>query len=137
MISGNALEQDYSSATVFYLYLIPRGLRIILPVLKALGKPLRVITYMAPFPESEVPIETFQVTSVRHPDAQWPLFLYDILPDGLVDSDSSQEVSDEIKGEKGCVESERVIYDSSAPSATEEAETTEAVFSIKPPIIPP
>ena len=81
MIAGNALEQDYSTATVFYLYLIPRGLRIILPVLKALGKKLRVITYMSPFPESESPIDTFHVTSAKHPDAQWPLFLYLIEPD--------------------------------------------------------
>lgn len=82
MITGNALEQDYSTATVFYLYLIPRGLRIILPVIKALGKKLRVITYMAPFPESEIPVDTFHVTSEKHPDAQWPLYLYDIYPDG-------------------------------------------------------
>ena len=81
MITGNALEQDFSKATVFYLYLIPRGLRLILPRLKALGKKLRVITYMAPFPESETPVETFQVNSTKHPDAQWPLFLYDIEPD--------------------------------------------------------
>lgn len=29
MICGNALEQDISSATCFFLYLVPRGLRII------------------------------------------------------------------------------------------------------------
>lgn len=96
MISGNALEQDYSTATVFYLYLIPRGLRIILPVLKALGKPLRVITYMSPFPESETPIETFQVTSAKHPDAQWPLFLYDITP-------SSVKTESQGKDEEGSI----------------------------------
>ena len=91
MISGNALEQDYSNATVFYLYLIPRGLRIILPVLKAIGRKLRVITYMAPFPESEVPVETYQVTSTKHPDAQWPLYLYDIDPDVVLSNESSVE----------------------------------------------
>ena len=31
LIIGTALEQDYSSGTLFFLYLIPRGLRIILP----------------------------------------------------------------------------------------------------------
>lgn len=107
MISGNALEQDYSSATVFYLYLIPRGLRIILPVLKTLGKNLRVATYMAPFPESETPIETFHLTSAKHPGANWPLYLYDISPeerstitvDDVCKSDTSVHVVDEQVGQ--------------------------------------
>jgi hypothetical protein len=78
MICGNALEQDYSTGTVFYLYLVPRGLRIILPILKSIGRPLRVITYMAPFPEEEKPIRQIKCTNEAHPDAQWPLYLYHI-----------------------------------------------------------
>mmetsp|Transcript_3941 Transcript_3941/g.6171 ORF Transcript_3941/g.6171 Transcript_3941/m.6171 type:complete len:161 (-) Transcript_3941:91-573(-) len=78
IICGNALEQDYSDGTVFYLYLIPRGLRIILPLLKSLGKPIRVITYMSPFPDTETPIEVIKCTSEMHPDAQWPLHLYEL-----------------------------------------------------------
>ena len=35
MICGNALEQDISRATCFFLYLVPRGLRIILKKLIA------------------------------------------------------------------------------------------------------
>lgn len=114
MIAGNALEQDYSTATVFYLYLIPRGLRIILPVLKALGKKLRVITYMAPLPESEIPLETFQVNSIKHPDAQWPLFLYEIEPD------NEQELI--VEGLKPMTEEEMNI-ESSALSASPESLT--------------
>mmetsp|Transcript_9091 Transcript_9091/g.15376 ORF Transcript_9091/g.15376 Transcript_9091/m.15376 type:complete len:219 (-) Transcript_9091:45-701(-) len=115
MISGNALEQDYSTATVFYLYLIPRGLRIILPVLKALGKPLRVITYMAPFPESETPVETFQVTSTKHPDAQWPLFLYNFGPSsGKEDQgDIIKEATIGVEKQTNCVD-----VDSCATSAS-------------------
>lgn len=78
MICGNALEQDYSSGTVFYLYLVPRGLRIILPILKAINRPIRVITYMAPFPDVEVPIRCIKCTSEGHPDAEWPLYLYEL-----------------------------------------------------------
>jgi hypothetical protein len=104
MISGNALEQDYSTATVFYLYLIPRGLRIILPVLKALGKKLRVITYMSPFPESEIPVESFQVTSAKHPDAQWPLFLYDIEPSAAPLGAGAEEIQKQVDSGEETVE---------------------------------
>ena len=48
----NALECDFAGATCFYLYLIPRGLKIVAPLLLKLAKtrPLRVVTYMAPLP---------------------------------------------------------------------------------------
>jgi hypothetical protein len=46
IILGNALEQDYSSATAIFLYLVPRGLRLILPLLKAIPHKVRVVTYM-------------------------------------------------------------------------------------------
>lgn len=75
----------YRNATVFFLYLIPRGLRLMKPVLLKVareqqltaerGEPLRVVTYMSPLPE-----ETFiakEQCSVDHqPGAAWPLYLY-------------------------------------------------------------
>ena len=83
MICGNALEQDYSSGTCFYLYLVPRGLRIILPLLRAAanGKFIRIITYMSPFEDAEIkPVSVFKCSTAQHEEAQWPLFLYYINP---------------------------------------------------------
>jgi ubiquinone/menaquinone biosynthesis C-methylase UbiE len=76
MVCGNALEHDYSSGNAFFLYLVPRGLRIILPQLKALGR-VRVVTYMAPFPE-EQPVRVVKVGTASHPEAQWPLYYYEL-----------------------------------------------------------
>jgi len=85
LIIGNALEQDYSDGTAFFLYLVPRGLRIILPILKAVAtnsnRRLRVVTYMAPFPESEHPLRVVKVSTEQHPEAQWPLYYYELTPD--------------------------------------------------------
>ena len=78
LIIGNALEQDYSSGTLFFLYLIPRGLRIILPYLQNLGKKIRVVTYMSPFPEEVVPTQTVKVTTANHEGADWPLWVYEL-----------------------------------------------------------
>jgi hypothetical protein len=83
------LEQDYSKGTVFYLYLVPRGLRLILPILKAISHPIKVITYMAPFPESEVPITQIKCTPVNQPEAMWPLYLYHFNPESNPPSSSS------------------------------------------------
>jgi hypothetical protein len=77
VICGNALEQDFSAATKVFLYLIPRGLRIILPLLEALDREnLDVVTYMSPFPAPQQAIETYNVETAGHKDAKWPLFLY-------------------------------------------------------------
>ena len=79
MICGNALEQDYSIGTCFYLYLVPRGLRIILPLLRAAanGNFIRIITYMSPFEDEELkPVSVFKCTTSQHEEAQWPLYLY-------------------------------------------------------------
>ena len=37
---GNALDCDLSEATAFFLYLIPRGYRKILPILSGLARPV-------------------------------------------------------------------------------------------------
>jgi hypothetical protein len=34
IVKGNALDQDYTAGTVFFLYLVPRGLKIMLPLLQ-------------------------------------------------------------------------------------------------------
>lgn len=77
MIVGNALEQDYSTGTVFFLYLVPRGLRIILPMLKNIPHKIRVVTYMSPFVSPETALRVVKVSTEQHPDAQWPLYYYE------------------------------------------------------------
>ena len=81
VICGNALEQNFSQATKVFLYLIPRGLRIILPVLEAMGKQLDVVTYMAPFPAPMEALETLNVETQGHKDAKWPLYRYRLSKD--------------------------------------------------------
>lgn len=79
----NALEvEDYGEATVAFLYLVPRGLKMIKPLLlpktdkntHTLSK-LRVVTYMAGFQdETAVRIERCKVEHQK--DAAWPIYLY-------------------------------------------------------------
>ena len=76
VVCANALTVDYSLGTVFYLYLVPRGLRMILPILKALKKPIQVATYMSPFPESEKPVKVLRCRTSSHSDAMWPVYIY-------------------------------------------------------------
>ncbi len=75
VICGNALEQDYSNATAFFLYLIPRGLRLILPVLRAINKPVKVVTYMSPLPEV-IADNIVKVSTAGHAGAEWPIYVY-------------------------------------------------------------
>ena len=83
----NALEADYSDATAAFLYLVPRGLRLIKPVLLAggggrpdrvggSGSPsLRVVTYMAGFSDEECVAR--ERCEVGHQEgAEWPVYLY-------------------------------------------------------------
>eukprot|EP01041_Mallomonas_annulata_P009977 gene9977-20745_t len=76
VLCGNALEQDYSTGTVFFLYLVPRGLRLILPLLQNIQHPIRVVTYMSSFPEKIVPTRICKVKTQQHGEAEWPLYLY-------------------------------------------------------------
>jgi len=87
LIIGNALDQDYAATggTAFFLYLIPRGLRIVLPILQAIPRPIRVVTYISPFPEGEVqPVQVVKVKSAKHADSgvEWPLYVYELNGDG-------------------------------------------------------
>lgn len=77
MMCGNALEYDYSEGICFFLYLVPRGLRIILPHLQSIKHPIRVVTYMAPLPGVEA-LSVTKVSTPSHPEAQWPLYYYEL-----------------------------------------------------------
>lgn len=66
--------------TALYLYLVPRGLRIVLPQLRDLAAacapaPLRVATYMAPLPGLAVSARA-DVTPEHQPSASWPVYCY-------------------------------------------------------------
>lgn len=82
VICGNALDHHdvYSKATIMFLYLIPRGLRLLKPILlesiRHCDKNVKIITYMSAFPD-EVPVEK-RLCGVDHqPGAAWPIFLYE------------------------------------------------------------
>jgi ubiquinone/menaquinone biosynthesis C-methylase UbiE len=77
IIIGNALEFDYSDGTVFFLYLIPRGLRLILPKLKSIPHPVRVVTFMNSF-AGEIAVSDMKISTPSHSEAQWPLFYYEL-----------------------------------------------------------
>lgn len=77
IICGNALEFDYSDGICFFLYLIPRGLRIILPHLQSIPHKIRVVTYMSPLPGLTA-LSTTKMSTAAHPEAQWPLHYYEL-----------------------------------------------------------
>jgi len=55
MICCNALEyNNYHDGTCFFLYLVPRGLRLILPQLLDIPHKIRIITYMSPLPNTVI-----------------------------------------------------------------------------------
>ena len=86
ILCGNALEMDFSNATAIFIYLVPRGFRIILPYLLKLNHPLRVVTYMSPLPEqTAVQIEHVN-TSSTDDETRWPLYLYHIHPESQSES---------------------------------------------------
>ena len=84
---ANALEALplFREATVLFLYLIPRGLKILqrdlLSDLAKKGRLRRVITYMSPLPNEDSWLVRIrrEVISVPHqPGAAWPLYLYQV-----------------------------------------------------------
>lgn len=77
IICCNALEYSYLEGHCFFLYLVPRGLRIILPHLQSIGRRIRVVTYMAPLPGVEA-TSVVKVGTSSHPEAQWPLYYYEL-----------------------------------------------------------
>jgi ubiquinone/menaquinone biosynthesis C-methylase UbiE len=77
IVCTNALEYNYNDGICFFLYLVPRGLRIILPHLLAIPHKIRVTTYMSPLPGVEH-ISVSKIATAAHPEAQWPLFYYEL-----------------------------------------------------------
>jgi SAM-dependent methyltransferase len=81
--TANALTEShlFKDATVFFLYLIPRGLRQIQPMLRELAQqrqnnlPIKVVTYMSPLPNEEH-VAKEQCRVEHQPDAAWPIYLY-------------------------------------------------------------
>jgi SAM-dependent methyltransferase len=76
----NALEALLlvRDATVLFLYLIPRGLRKLHPLLREQlvpGRALHVLTYMAPLP-NETHLRRELISVAHQPGASWPLYLY-------------------------------------------------------------
>lgn len=79
---GNALESShlYQHATIFFLYLIPRGLKMIHPLLlehkMSMGnQPLHIVSYMAKLPGEKVTDRA--LLQVEHqPGAEWPCYYY-------------------------------------------------------------
>jgi len=80
---GNALSEHanelYHDVTIFFLYLIPRGLRLMLPILLELAtkRCIHVVTYMSPLP-GILPMRQGIVEVDHQPGAKWPLYLYQI-----------------------------------------------------------
>ena len=93
MVCQNALEVDYSDATVVFLYLIPRGLRLIKSVLlcgccpteemtNTLLPPLCVSMYMTPFADDQYKWK--EICVVDHQKrAEWPIYLHTLGGDGM------------------------------------------------------
>mmetsp|Transcript_16161 Transcript_16161/g.21394 ORF Transcript_16161/g.21394 Transcript_16161/m.21394 type:complete len:166 (+) Transcript_16161:106-603(+) len=79
VITGNALDLDYSDATVIFAALIPRGLRKILPIIQKIPRPLRVVTYLYPFEDLE-PNQVWRHHSEDKMSVAWPVYLYHFEP---------------------------------------------------------
>ena len=85
MRTCNALDEaEWSKAfddqvTCAFLYLVPRGLRLVAPRLieRSKTRPIRVVTYMAPLPGATY-VEKTTVTPAHQPSAAWPLYAYDL-----------------------------------------------------------
>ena len=76
--AGNALDADFSPPTCVFLFLIKRGLRVMLPYLNAAAAKkdggLRIVTALYRFPDEVVP-ERREVVEVNA-DLRIPLFVY-------------------------------------------------------------
>lgn len=88
--SVNALEayDIFCHATIIFLYLIPRGLRKIKPMLEQIPHPIQVITYMSPLPD-ETPFQKDCVKVPHQANAEWPVFAYRL---GGAESESCRDV---------------------------------------------
>jgi SAM-dependent methyltransferase len=73
-VCQNALEHVslFADAHILFLYLIPRGLRLMYPLLAN----QYVVTYMAPLSTDETPRRHEMIAVPHQPGAAWPLYLY-------------------------------------------------------------
>ena len=80
-VCQNALENVslFADAHILFLYLIPRGLRLIYPLLT---NQQYVLTYMAALSTDEIPLCHEMVTVPHQPGAAWPLYLYKLKEKG-------------------------------------------------------
>jgi SAM-dependent methyltransferase len=83
-VCANALQSAelLGEANIFFLYLIPRGLKIFHPMLlehkeRHNKRPLKVVTYMSKLP-GETPIERALCKVEHQPGAEWPLYFYNL-----------------------------------------------------------
>ena len=80
--AGNALEARPCGVTVVFLYLIERGLRMLLPLLARIASdlpgPLRILTVLYRLPAPLVPTEVHHVQ--LGPLVRFPLYLYRLSP---------------------------------------------------------
>jgi len=77
-VCDNALTSVdlFQGSTAIFLYLIPRGLKLLYPILQQ-SKPIKVVSYMSKLPEETVTDRA--VVLVEHqPGAEWPLYFYDM-----------------------------------------------------------
>eukprot|EP00934_Nitzschia_sp_Nitz4_P005137 Nitzschia sp. Nitz4//scaffold35_size145790//118964//119524//NITZ4_003051-RA/size145790-processed-gene-0.213-mRNA-1//1//CDS//3329549187//5127//frame0 len=80
-VCENALNATslWEGATIFFLYLIPRGLKLIHPMLQQLqksnGKPLHVVSYMSKLPGESVTCRA-NLEVEHQPGASWPCYYY-------------------------------------------------------------
>ena len=87
ILNENALYVDYSSCSIIFLYLVPRGLRLIKPLILSVPsylkyypsvllkrKKLKVVTYMSGF-VGEVPVREERVEAQK--GRGWPVFYYE------------------------------------------------------------
>jgi hypothetical protein len=92
---ANASEsaQHFQNATVIFMYLIPRGLNLIFPLIREHANrmlseqdtTIRVATYMSKLPsEAGPPLHKATCCVPHQPDAAWPLYFYEFKNDGAV-----------------------------------------------------
>ena len=68
-------EDDIKRGTVFFLYLIPRGLKQVVPLITKTGS--RIVTYMSPLPG--IPVQTKKLITVKNQsNTAWPVYLYNL-----------------------------------------------------------
>mmetsp|Transcript_30476 Transcript_30476/g.50448 ORF Transcript_30476/g.50448 Transcript_30476/m.50448 type:complete len:207 (-) Transcript_30476:213-833(-) len=94
IITANALEICYDDATVVFAFLIPRGLRKILPMIQDLQKKkdVKVVTFLHPFQGINV-VGTWKNQSEDAMAPAWPLYLYHFFQTPVVDNHTKEEAT--------------------------------------------